>query len=74
MKLASTTVTLVSITGYALAAPAADLVDRDLEARANPGDSQSNPIKGEIAVRGEDALTYEVDCWAMVCKDKPTVM
>ncbi|PWY65663.1 hypothetical protein BO94DRAFT_529048 [Aspergillus sclerotioniger CBS 115572] len=45
-----------------------------LEPRSNPGSSQSNPIKAQIEIRGEDALTYDVDCWAMLCKGKPTVM
>ncbi|PYH67966.1 uncharacterized protein BO88DRAFT_454859 [Aspergillus vadensis CBS 113365] len=41
-----------------------------LEPRFTPGSSQSNPIKAELEIRGEDALTYDVDCWAMICKGK----
>ncbi|RAL02364.1 uncharacterized protein BO80DRAFT_472376 [Aspergillus ibericus CBS 121593] len=45
-----------------------------LTPRSNPGDSRSNPIKGQIEIRGSDALTYDVDCWAMLCKGKSPVM
>ncbi|GKZ51907.1 hypothetical protein AbraIFM66951_008158, partial [Aspergillus brasiliensis] len=41
--------------------------------RSNIGDTKGNPIRAEIDIRGEDALTYDVDCWAMLCKGKPAV-
>ncbi|GAQ45747.1 hypothetical protein AtubIFM55763_004860 [Aspergillus tubingensis] len=45
-----------------------------LEPRSKIGDTKSNPIRAEIEIRGEDSLTYDVDCWDMLCKGKPTVM
>ncbi|PWY88908.1 hypothetical protein BO94DRAFT_595290 [Aspergillus sclerotioniger CBS 115572] len=56
----------------AAAIPAVDSVS--LKVRSTPGDSRGNPIRGEIEIRGEDALTYDVDCWAMLCKGMPTTM
>ncbi|GKZ96487.1 hypothetical protein AnigIFM59636_010739 [Aspergillus niger] len=57
-----------------LAHPTTDDLSLSFQPRSNPGDSKSNPIKGEIEIRGEDALTYDVDCWAMLCKGKSAVM
>lgn len=57
-----------------LAHPTTDDLSLQLHPRSNPGDSKSNPIKAEIEIRGEDALTYDVDCWAMLCKGKSAVM
>ncbi|PYH71016.1 uncharacterized protein BO88DRAFT_423818 [Aspergillus vadensis CBS 113365] len=42
--------------------------------RSNIGDTKGNPIRADIEIRGEDALTYDVDCWAILCKVKPAVM
>ncbi|PWY65685.1 hypothetical protein BO94DRAFT_614214 [Aspergillus sclerotioniger CBS 115572] len=47
---------------------------KPLEARSTVGNTKSNPIQAEIEIRGEDALTYDVDCWAMLCKGKPAIM
>ncbi|RAK91667.1 hypothetical protein BO79DRAFT_279903 [Aspergillus costaricaensis CBS 115574] len=57
-----------------LAHPTTDDLSLQLHPRSNPGDSKSNPIRAEIEIRGEDALTYDVDCWAMLCKGKSAVM
>ncbi|PWY75770.1 hypothetical protein BO83DRAFT_387783 [Aspergillus eucalypticola CBS 122712] len=45
-----------------------------LQPRSNIGDTKNNPIRAEVEIRGEDALSYDVDCWAMLCNGKPAVM
>ncbi|OJJ70091.1 hypothetical protein ASPBRDRAFT_76683 [Aspergillus brasiliensis CBS 101740] len=42
--------------------------------RSNIGGTKGNHPSGDFEIRGEDALTYDVDCWAMLCKGKPAVM
>lgn len=61
----------------ALAAPvnsSGELEARELAIRATPGESESNPINLEIEVEGNSALPFDGDCWAILCKNAPTVL
>ncbi|ODM23815.1 hypothetical protein SI65_01404 [Aspergillus cristatus] len=61
----------------ALAAPvdsSGELEARELVIRATPGESESNPINLEIEVEDDSALPFDGDCWAILCKNAPTVL
>lgn len=38
------------------------------------GDSQSDPIKANLEIKGQSALPFDVDCWAILCKGAPNVL
>lgn len=57
----------------ALGAPA-QLDSRDIVERADPGDSESNPIKGTMNVDKQSRLAFDADCWAILCAGAPTVL
>ncbi|ODM16896.1 hypothetical protein SI65_07861 [Aspergillus cristatus] len=66
---------------HALAAPVNDKEVQDLETRstntgnnAAGGNTASNPIEVEINVSYDSAVTFDADCWAMLCKGKPHVL
>ncbi|KAH0598400.1 hypothetical protein MHUMG1_03698 [Metarhizium humberi] len=52
--------------------------------RAGTGDDQTDPIKAKVTVTkgskknptgtGGNQLTFDVDCWAILCKDAPKVL
>lgn len=83
MKLTQTlTVLLVAASSQlVLAAPvnnteSTGLETRGLEARkANgAGNSKGNPQKVQISVNDKGALTFDADCWAMLCKGQTRVL
>lgn len=63
---------------HALAAP----VNQESEAtgvinaalKTGSGDSPSDPIKADLEVKGQSALPFDVDCWAILCKGAPNVL
>lgn len=66
---------------HALAAPVNDKEVRDLETRSTStgnnaagGNTASDPIEVEINVSYDSAVTFDADCWAMLCKGKPHVL
>ncbi|BAE62238.1 unnamed protein product [Aspergillus oryzae RIB40] len=42
--------------------------------KTGSGDSQSDPIKADLEVKGQSALPFDVDCWAILCKGAPNVL
>lgn len=50
--------------------------------RAGTGDDQTDPIKAKLTVSkgsktnptGGNQLTFDVDCWAILCKGAPKVL
>jgi hypothetical protein len=38
------------------------------------GDSKSDPIKADLEIKGQSALPFDVDCWAILCKGAPKVL
>lgn len=61
-----------SIAGFeqAFAAPVSELQTRATGTR----NSDCDPIEATLNVRGEDALTFDADCWAMLCGGKDPIM
>lgn len=59
----------------ALAAPVDNEVTaRDLEIRATPGESDTNPIKASVNVQGQNQLPFDADCYAILCKGADRVL
>ncbi|GMG22980.1 unnamed protein product [Aspergillus oryzae var. brunneus] len=42
--------------------------------KTGSGDSQTDPIKADLEVKGQSALPFDVDCWAILCKGAPNVL
>ncbi|KAE8138700.1 hypothetical protein BDV38DRAFT_281997 [Aspergillus pseudotamarii] len=42
--------------------------------KTGSGDSPSDPIKADLEVKGQSALPFDVDCWAILCKGAPNVL
>jgi len=72
MKTSTVLFALCSLVGIeqAIAAPASELQTR----ATGTGNDDCDPIQGTLNIRGEDALTYDADCWAMLCGGKDPVM
>ncbi|EYE89940.1 uncharacterized protein EURHEDRAFT_489984 [Aspergillus ruber CBS 135680] len=72
MKTSTVLFAFCSLAGIekAIAAPVGELLTR----ATGTGNDDCDPIQGTLNIRGEDALTYDADCWAMLCGGKDPVM
>ncbi|GAB1195586.1 hypothetical protein APSETT444_004847 [Aspergillus pseudonomiae] len=46
----------------------------DVSLKSGSGDTKSDPIKADLEVKGQSALPFDVDCWAILCKGAPNVL
>ncbi|ODM18211.1 hypothetical protein SI65_06082 [Aspergillus cristatus] len=72
MKTSTVLLALFSVAGFKQTIAA--LVSELQTQATGTGNSDCDPIEATLNVCGEDALTFDADCWAMLCGGKDPIM